>query len=99
MQELAQFRLQKINDARPIAFHFLTEQSRRRVPGIVVTIAQVSVIRVVREEDPDGFPHCSRQMGYDAIDGNDEIQLCNQSGCIVEISERLSVIYYSGSRV
>src|SRR6476619_5977047 len=99
MQELAQLRLQKINNARPIAFHFLTEQSRRRVPGIVVTIAQVPVIRVVREEDPERFPHCSCQMGYDAIDRNDEIKLRNQSGCVVEIGERSSVVYYGGSRI
>ena len=37
--------------------------------------------------------------GYDAIDRNYEIQLRNQGGCVVEIGEHLSVLYYGRSSV
>ena len=61
-----------------VARRRLPVQSRRRIPRAVVAIEQPSIVRHIRQKDPDRLAKRARKMRNAGIDRNHEIKLLDQ---------------------
>ena len=77
----------------PVVRLGLPEEPGTGVPWGIGSVEQPAPVGLVSQEDPYGFTHSPSQMADGRVDGDDQIELRNQSGGIGEIVEIIGPVY------
>ena len=71
----------------PIAGAGLSKKPHRWIPRRIVAVEHPSPIRHMRQQNPRRFSHRAGEMRDRRIDGDDQIQITDERGTIVEIAQ------------